>query len=122
VPFVRCKVYTPGAHDEGSGWQKVNVDTHGAGTVVFTAWRPTSWRKFRVATVNNSAILQENFLREDGEPVELDAGDTMTLDFVVHLYAFRLRINDDLDEEDEAVVRLIRMQKNLRQTPARTGD
>jgi hypothetical protein len=109
---VRVKLYTPGIDNFGTKWQSVRVDDHGRGTVVFSVYRPSRWIKFRVASEDNSKIYQECFVNE-GRGVEAEAGDAVTVDFVVHELAFRVRLNDDLDEEDETILNLAKMKRRL---------
>jgi hypothetical protein len=106
------KVYKPGEDNFGSRWVEVLVDDFGAGTVVFSVYRPTHWTKFRAASLDNSRVYQECMIR-DGAGVEVEPGDAVTIDFVIHELAFRVRLNDDLDEEDEAVMALASLRRRL---------
>ena len=110
---VRCKLYKPGEDNFGTRWVTVNVDDHGAGTVVFSVHRPSHWTKFRVASIDDSRIYQENMVRDE-VGIEVEPGDAVTVDFVVHELAFRVRLNDDLDETDEAIISLLRRRRRLR--------
>jgi hypothetical protein len=124
VNEVRCKLFRPGVDNFGTKWIKVLVNDYGAGKFTFTAYKPVNWTKFRVATHNNERVLQECYLnpldrsRMEGhddapEGVALDAGDTITIEFVVHELAFRCRVNDDMDDEDQAILNLTRLKKRL---------
>jgi hypothetical protein len=112
VQVVRCKLYCPSTDNFGTRWVEASVDDFGSGTVIFPVYRPTMWTKFRVATRDNTRLLQENFLN-DGDGIEVETGDVVTVDFVVHEFAFRVRLNDDLDDEDEAIIALMKLQKRI---------
>jgi len=121
VPVVRCKLYTPGDDNRGTGWQEVKVDKYGVGQVIFNAHKPSTWTKFRVATLSNDRVIQENFVNptDNQQPwagavgIEVEPGDVVTIDFVVHEFAFRARLNDDMDDEDEMTLNLVRLHRKL---------
>lgn len=115
---VRCKLYKPGEDNFGTKWVDCQVDDHGVGICVFSVYRPSHWTKFRVATKDNGRIYQENQVRGD-EGIVVEPGDAVTVDFVVHELAFRIRLNDDLDEVDEATIRLLRIKRQLGESPLR---
>jgi hypothetical protein len=110
---VRVKLYKPDTDNFGTRWVEATVDDHGAGTVVFSVYKPSCWTKFRVATLDNGRVYQENMIRGE-EGIEVEPGDAVTVDFVIHELAFRVRLNDDLDEEDEAVMALASLKRRLR--------
>ena len=112
---IRAKLYAPGTDNFGTRWQEVLVDDHGAGTTVFSVYRPSRWTKFRCATLDNSRVLQECQLRGE-HGIEVEPGDAVTVDFVIHELAFRVRLNDDLDEEDEAVMALASLRRRLNES------
>jgi hypothetical protein len=113
---VRVKLYKPDTDNFGTRWVETTVDDYGVGQVVFSAYKPSRWTKFRCATLDNSRVYQENMIRGE-EGIEVEPGDAVTVDFVIHELAFRVRLNDDLCEEDEAAISLMRLRRRLTTPP-----
>ena len=130
LTVVRCKLFTPGQDNFGTKWKEVSVDSYGVGQAVFNVHRPARWTKFRVATRTNDRIIQENAIRpsqdrrpwEEADGIEAEPGDVITVDFVVHELAFRVRVNDDLDDEDEMTLRLLRLHDRYSVKKHRNGQ
>lgn len=129
---VRVKLFKPCDDNFGTRFQPCQVDDYGKGVAEFVITKQVHYTKFKVATEDNAAVLQELVIErslnsDKAEPVDprwpgqkmgvhAGPGDVIRVAFVVHAYAFRVSLNDDPgdDEEDLAVLAMVRTLDRLK--------